>query len=465
MPFKEYEINAEDLQNYLSDNGLWVETYARLGLFGKAATDFEPGSKAPKTFCPVHGGKSGEAFGFIAKGARRSDVTGMGVCNSCGCMNSFKMVMETTHWSFPYTLEQLAMASGYKDGIISGVFKVREKSPEEIAKEKHRQEQQRINDQKNMDMNALLWNEAFKLTQPGSEPARLYFRNRHIESGMDVLGDEVRYHPGVHYNHITYTSCIITFHDEGVRYWWLDKDGNQVNQPAGKPIGEQRDIISKCLPLDHRNAEPARLLLANCNPQMAEFIKNSRPMYHSGIGYRQYMGKLPCILSRIRNPNGTPVNLHQTFITLDGKKADVPAVKKIRSRIEQCPIFGGALQLCPPTPVLGVGEGLETVLSAVKALDMPGWPLLNANQMGNWIPPVGVRHVFIFEDPDPAGEEAAKKLADRLAEMGITSTRCNPKMIHPDTEMDWNEILINFGPDVFPYQNWMDMTSPNKDSI
>ena len=25
MPVKEYEINAEDLQNYLSDNSLWVE--------------------------------------------------------------------------------------------------------------------------------------------------------------------------------------------------------------------------------------------------------------------------------------------------------------------------------------------------------------------------------------------------------------------------------------------------------
>ncbi|HFT7392821.1 TPA: hypothetical protein ACGRYD_004775, partial [Aeromonas hydrophila] len=63
-----YEIVADDLAAYLNDNRLWVEAYKHLGLFGDATRGFIPGKKAPKTSCPKHGGRSGEAFGLIHRG-------------------------------------------------------------------------------------------------------------------------------------------------------------------------------------------------------------------------------------------------------------------------------------------------------------------------------------------------------------------------------------------------------------
>ncbi|MGN5060586.1 hypothetical protein ACTG2K_21885 [Aeromonas caviae] len=117
-----YEIVADDLAAYLNDNRLWVEAYKHLGLFGDATRGFIPGKKAPKTSCPRHGGRSGEAFGLIHRGKLDSEATGVGVCNSCGVMSGFSIVMEETNWPFPKVLEQLAIASGYMDGITSGVF-------------------------------------------------------------------------------------------------------------------------------------------------------------------------------------------------------------------------------------------------------------------------------------------------------------------------------------------------------
>lgn len=119
------------------------------------------------------------------------------------------------------------------------------------------------------------------------------------------------------------------------------------------------------------------------------------------------------------------------------------------------PISGGAVQLCPPTPVLAVAEGLETLLSVESAIGMQGWGLLNATLMGNWIVCMGVKHVYIWEDADPVGEVNAAKLEKNLLSAGIKVTRCNPKLIRAESDMDWNDILVNFGPDVFPHSDWL----------
>ena len=86
---------------------------------------------------------------------------------------------------------------------------------------------------------------------------------------------------------------------------------------------------------------------------------------------------------------------------------------------------------------------------------MQGWGLLNATLMGNWIVCMGVKHVYIWEDADAAGEVNAAKLEKNLLSAGIKVTRCNPKLIRPESDMDWNDILVNFGPDVFPHRDWL----------
>lgn len=459
-----YDIEASDLEAYLTDNASWVETYSRLGLFDEAASGFQAGKRSPKTFCPIHGGKSGEAFGFLHRNSRSgcpsSDISGVGVCNSCGVIPPFKLVMEATGWSFRQTLEELAIASGYRDGLNSGVFKVREKSPEQIAAEKAMKERQEAKDAKNLQKIKELWEGAYKLNKPQAAPVFRYLKNRGIELKFDSFGDEVRFHPAVRYIDVNYTSCLVVLAqvdgEQKMQRWWIDKAGNRAPEPVGKEMNRLEVFLKELIPLDNHKAKPAQLFLQQCNPATAKWIMSHRVLFHRGVGFINDLGDHPCILKRIRNPSGTPINLHQTFITLDGKKADVPTVKKMRPAISSLPILGGALQLCPPVPVMGVAEGLETSLSVDAARGMPMWPLLNATLMANWIPPKGVKRVYIWEDPDPAGEGNAQKLADRLQLMNIEPIRVSTKAVRPEGDWDWNDVLIKLGPDAFPHKDWMD---------
>ena len=450
-----YEIVADDLAAYLNDNRLWVEAYKHLGLFGDATRGFIPGKKAPKTSCPKHGGRSGEAFGLIHRGKLDSEATGVGVCNSCGVMSGFTIVMEETNWPFPKVLEQLAIASGYMDGITSGVFSPPPKSPTQLAWERERAEEDARRDQAVAKKNAQLWDEAWPLTKPQAEPAIRYLRNRQILSKVASLGGEVRLHPGVRYIDMNYGQCIITLEPHGMRYWWLDKNGHKTTQPDGVFQSTQKELIKEAVDLTHPSAKLARLAISQMPDHIKEAIASHKAVFHKGVAFKLDLGKHPCILCRIRDPSGKPVSLHQTFITSDGQKALVPKVKKLRPSVSTAPISGGAVQLCPPTPVLAVAEGLETLLSVESATGMQGWGLLNATLMGNWIVCMGVKHVYIWEDADAAGEVNAAKLEKNLLSAGIKVTRCNPKLFTPDSDMDWNDILVNFGPDVFPHRDWL----------
>lgn len=449
-------IDAEDLSSYLSDNGLWVETYAALGLFGEAAAGYEPERKAPRIHCPLHGGRTGEAFSFIKKGKFRSDRTGVGGCNSCGGIGGYKLVMEDQGWTFPQTLEALAKASGYLDGIKSGTFKPKPKSAEQLERERQAKERQAASDRKNMEINRTLWGEAFRFDQKEAEPMRLYFESRGIKATAAMLGEEVRFHPGVYYSHTSRHPCIITEDEDGMRWYWMDKNGFSRGIPPGKLLDSVEEVKKRLISLSDKRADIAQAYLDDCPEGLREMILGSNPKFHPGVSLIEKFGKLPAILTRIRNANGTPVNLHQTFITMDGQKAKVPQVKKVRPRIEAFPFSGGGAQLSLPGPIMSVAEGLETILSVATATGMPRWGLLNATLLANWHPPVGVKKVYIWEDPDPAGEGHAAALASKLTLMGIEAIRVSTLSVHPEGGLDWNDILMEYGVEAFPYRDWLE---------
>lgn len=373
------KIESRDLNLYLSDNRLWLEVYSNLGVdIPNAINGFNPGQKKGGTdFCPLHGGKSGKAFGLF----KDADVTGGSFCNSCGFFKSgYSLLMALYSWSFPQTLKEVAHASGYLDGLQRGSFTTPKPNPKF---EKMRQEQEALEAKQSEQRRAKvkeLWSEAHKLTTKAASPAIQYLESRGISTASAYFGDEVRYHPGVDYWH---------------------KSDNQ-----------------------------------------------DKPTYY---------GKIPALLSVIRTPSGKPCNLHQTFITEHGTKADVPSVKKLRPRIHDTPISGGGLQLCPPVPIIGVGEGLETVASVTQAIGLPMWGLLNAGMMSNWIPPVGTRVVLGWEDPDEAGVKCGMALEERLRKMGIKYIPVNPMEHGFNIGEDWNDVLLKHGADAFPHQGWEEL--------
>lgn len=148
----------------------------------------------------------------------------------------------------------------------------------------------------------------------------------------------------------------------------------------------------------------------------------------------------PCLVATVQGEDGSNVTLHRTFLKPDGSaKADMASPRKLMpgplpkgSAVRTSDYTGGPL---------GIAEGIETALSAIRLYDMPVWAALNAHMLANWAPPDGCTEVAVFGDNDPkfAGQAAAYQLANRLALAGIDVTVHIPKQ----AGSDWNDELMS----------------------
>ena len=121
----------------------------------------------------------------------------------------------------------------------------------------------------------------------------------------------------------------------------------------------------------------------------------------------------PAMIAVVRSVNGEVVNLHRTFLSEAGK-ADMPDPRAVMP--------GGlpdgcAVRLWPCNKVLGIAEGIETALWAMKLFKVPVWSAINANRLATFIAPEGVERLLVFGDNDPkfGGQAAAYQCAHRNA--------------------------------------------------
>lgn len=117
-------------------------------------------------------------------------------------------------------------------------------------------------------------------------------------------------------------------------------------------------------------------------------------------------GRYPALIALVSAPDGTPLAVHRTFITRDGRKAKMAPVKASLG-----PVWGGAIRLNDHEPdrPLAIGEGIESAGAAGVLLGLPAWAALSAGNMakGLVLPPE-VRRIVIAADPDGPGREAAR---------------------------------------------------------
>jgi putative DNA primase/helicase len=196
--------------------------------------------------------------------------------------------------------------------------------------------------------------------------------------------------------------------------------------------------------LDHPLAEPARRYLWQRG--LTDLLSDlpcfwrfhpALDYWHTCAGQFESRGQFPALIAKIQAPDGTPVGLHQTYLTVEGHKAAVSEPRKARTLYKGA-LRGAAIRLYPATECLVVGEGIETALSVRIALpDWPCWSCLSASGLVNVQIPPGVGEVLIAADADPAGESAAEKLADRLTAAGKTV-----RVLQPDIGQDWNDLFI-----------------------
>jgi putative DNA primase/helicase len=122
----------------------------------------------------------------------------------------------------------------------------------------------------------------------------------------------------------------------------------------------------------------------------------------------------PAMIAKIASPENKAVNLHITYLTFDGRKADIPKPKRVMAgKLPE----GCAIRLAPAAEVMGIAEGIETAMAASIMFDMPVWAAVSGVGLSKWTPPASAKIIYVFGDNDEsfAGQSKAYALAHRLA--------------------------------------------------
>ena len=166
---------------------------------------------------------------------------------------------------------------------------------------------------------------------------------------------------------------------------------------------------------------------------LPEVLKLHRalPYWHDGEKH----GAFPAMVAPIVAPGGRTVALHRTYLTADGRKADLPSPKKLTGAAGL--LSGACIPLHKPAHgCIGIAEGIETALAAWCASTLPTVASYCAGNLAAWQLPAGVQRVVIFSDNDKAGREAADTLLARAIRAGLQASVMTPT----DKGADWCDV-------------------------
>lgn len=210
------------------------------------------------------------------------------------------------------------------------------------------------------------------------------------------------------------------------------------------------------------HGDPVARYLASRGLELATFPPVLR--YHPALDYweiddsgkPQLRGKFPAMLAAVQKelpaqslgPHATgvlaTVALHRTYLLPEGRKADVPSVKKLTGTSSD--LNGAAIRLAPIERItaardLGVAEGIETALAAEAGSGVACWAAVSANGMTALRWPAAVQRLWVFADNDlnGRGQAAASELARRAQARGLVVRT----LIPPQPGTDWADVWKN----------------------
>ncbi len=208
------------------------------------------------------------------------------------------------------------------------------------------------------------------------------------------------------------------------------------------------NILKGCLPPDDPRALPLKsyLKFRGLDPG----IINWRAIrFHPALAYfdeetRKKVGDFPTLIGLITDPQGKLMGLHRSYLTGDGKKANVPAPKKIIGQVN-----GGGVYFSQPRDIVCVAEGIETALAIYQSTHIPTVAAVSATGMASIDLASTIKTVHICADKDvsQAGEAAALKLASRLHFQKRKVFLHLPSVPIPEgsKSVDWLDILNRQG--------------------
>jgi putative DNA primase/helicase len=147
-------------------------------------------------------------------------------------------------------------------------------------------------------------------------------------------------------------------------------------------------------------------------------------------------GHHPALVQLVTDVQDRPVAIQRTYLRDDGTgKADVPEPRKYLGSP-----MGGAVRLAPVAEELVIGEGVETVASAMQLSGLPGWAALSAAGLAALELPETVRSVLVCADRDAnrVGERAGLAAAQRWQGEG----RAVRVLLPAEDFADFNDQLV-----------------------
>lgn len=220
-----------------------------------------------------------------------------------------------------------------------------------------------------------------------------------------------------------------------------DKAHREREQRAAwrKNAGRIAYLLRQCVPVSE--GDPVHLYLRNrlavssLNVPACVRFHPAMPYVHEG----EPIGAFPAMVAPLVNKAGDVLALHRTYITQDGRKAQVPGpVKKLSPAAGL--LRGTHVPLHQPAQgTIGIGEGIETSLAACLASQVPTVAAYSANNLAAWTWPASVQRLVIFADADAAGREAADTLRARAI-----AARLRCEVLTPMTQgADWCDVWAN----------------------
>jgi hypothetical protein len=230
--------------------------------------------------------------------------------------------------------------------------------------------------------------------------------------------------------------------DEARRFLSLPQQEYQGSAPAQPPVPPG-------------SPEAARRLFASARPipgTLAAIYLRHRGIavagdlpalrFHPTCFYRAHEGapreSWPALLAAVTDPEGVITGVLRTWLARDGSgKAPLATPRRSLGRL-----LGSGARFGKATDVLAAGEGLETILSLRVVLPaLPVVAALSATHLAGFVPPSGLRRLYIAHDNDRVGRRAAEMLGARAHAEGIEALVLTP---HRD---DFNTDLTRLGPE------------------
>lgn len=177
-------------------------------------------------------------------------------------------------------------------------------------------------------------------------------------------------------------------------------------------------------------------LESRCGP-LEGYTRHLR--YHPALRYGSHgREEYPALVAGIQYADGTGASLHKTFLTPDGRKANVDPVRKVAKCVS---MEGASVRLGPVQERLGFAEGIETSICASKIFRLPVWAALSANGLLSAVPPEGVRSILLCADNDRnfVGQAAAFDKAKRLRAQGFDVEVVVPLIAGEDWQDVWSK--------------------------